>query len=83
MFIFQIKKLTFLCFLEIFPGLGAQYCRSSGARGKLIRTDRKERSALVQLPSKVKKIFSSNTLAFFGRISLEANKRYVNTKAGY
>jgi len=83
MFLFQIKKLSFICFLELFPGLGVQYCRSSGAKGKLIKTDRSTRTALVQLPSKVKKIFSSYTFAFLGKISLDANKKFINTKSGY
>jgi ribosomal protein L2 len=83
MFLFQIKKLSFVCFLELFPGLGVQYCRSSGVKAKLFKTDRKAYTTLLQLPSKVKKIFSCHTFAFLGKIALESNKKYINTKSGY
>lgn len=81
--LFQIKKLSFISCLELLPGKGAQYCRSSGTKGKIIKFDKDTHSVLVQLPSKIKKIFSYYSFALLNRLALADHKRYANTKSGY
>lgn len=81
--LFQIKKLTLICLLELYPGLSIQYCRGAGSYGKLMRLDATNHTALVQLPSGLKKIFSFYSFAFLGKVALSAHSRFTTTKAGY
>jgi large subunit ribosomal protein L2 len=81
--IFQIKKLSFISCLELLPGLGAQYVRSSGTKARIIKLDSSSHSALIQLPSGVKKIFSYYSFVMLGRLSLAENLNFLNGKAGY
>jgi len=79
----QIKKLSFVSCLELIPGAGAKYSRSTGTKAKVIKFDGETHSVLVQLPSKIKKIFSYYSFVLTGPLALPENKRYMNTKAGY
>lgn len=83
MLLFQIKKLSFVSCLEILPGKGAQYSLSAGTKSKIIKIDKESHTVLVQLPSKIKKIFSYYSFAALDAISLSENKKYLNSKAGY
>jgi ribosomal protein L2 len=79
----QIKKLSFVSGLELLPGQGAKYSRSAGTKSKIIKFDGQSHSVLVQLPSKIKKIFSYYSFVLLGQLALPENKRYKNTKSGY
>jgi len=79
----QVKKLTFVSFVELTPGKGAQYARSCGVSCKLIRFDKSTHSVLVQLPSTVKKLFSYYSFASLGNVALSNNLKCDNTKSGY
>jgi large subunit ribosomal protein L2 len=81
--LFQIKKLSFISCIELTPGKNVQYIRSTGTKGKLIKIDKESHTVLVQLPSKIKKIFSYYSFASLSPISLAENKKYANTKSGY
>lgn len=81
--LFQIKKLSFVSCLEIIPGKGSQYSRSSGTKSRIIKFDKDNHSVLVKLPSGVKKIFSYYSFVMYGSISLKENKNFLNGKAGY
>jgi len=81
--LFQIKKLSYVSYLEILPGKGSQYTRSSGTKSRLIKFDTDNHTVLIQLPSGIKKIFSYYSLVFLGRISLEENSNCLNGKAGF
>jgi ribosomal protein L2 len=81
--LYQIKKLLFISCIELIPGKNAQYVRSAGTRGRLLRLDSVSHTALVQLPSKVKKIFSYYSFALYDQLALPEAKRYSNSKAGY
>lgn len=83
MMLFQIKKLSFVSCLEILPGKGSQYALSSGAKSKIIKIDKESHTVLIQLPSKIKKIFSYYSFAALDSVSLSENKKYLNSKAGY
>jgi|TARA_B110000503_G_C7091133_1_gene389473 ribosomal protein L2 len=79
----QIKRTSVVSLLELLPGLGVQYCRSSGCKAKLTSTDFFKSTALVTLPSGIKKIFSLYSIASKGQVSLPFKKYFNNTKAGY
>jgi ribosomal protein L2 len=79
----QIKKLSFVSLLELYPGKAAQYARGSGTGAKIIKIDIAIHTALIQLPSGVKKIFSSYSYAFLGKVALRLSNRFVANKAGY
>jgi len=81
--IFQIKKLTFVSLIELYPGKLTQYVRSSGTKSKIIKLDDSTHTALLQLPSGVKKIFSFYSFVFIGRVALGLTKRFTTNKAGY
>ena len=81
--LFKIKKLSFVSYLELIPGRGAQYTRSSGAKSRIIKFDENKHSAMLQLPSGTKKIFSYYSLVLLGPISIPMNSKCYNNKAGY
>jgi len=57
--------------------------RSAGAQSRLLIIDKLTLTALVQLPSKVKKTISYYSHVLIGKIALAENKKHKNTKAGY
>jgi ribosomal protein L2 len=81
--LFQIKKLSYISYIETIPGKGAQYMRSSGTKGRLISFDKITHSCLIKLPSGFKKIFSYYSFAFLDPISIPFHKKRKNGKAGF
>jgi len=81
--LFQIKKLSFVSCLELTPGKGSQYCRSSGTKSRILKFDHDTHSVLLKLPSGIKKIFSYYSFVMLGQLSLKNNKNFQNGKAGY
>jgi ribosomal protein L2 len=81
--LFKIKKLSFISCIELLPGKDAQYCRSPGTKGKIIKFDKINHTVLVQLPSKIKKIFSYYSFGSIEPITMFEHKKYLNTKSGY
>lgn len=81
-FIF-LKKLIFVSFVEIKPGRGAQYVLSSGTKAKLFSINYNFKSVTLQLPSKIKKIFSLYSATLMSENMLLEKKYYHNTKSGY
>ena len=81
--LFQIKKLSFVSCLELLPDSGAQYSRSPGTKSRIIKFDKDTHSVMVQLPSKIKKIFSYYSFVLLDQIILSEHKKFTSTKAGY
>lgn len=81
--IMTIKRLSKISLVELYPGLGIQYIRSSGCFGKLIKFDFDKHVALIQLPSGVSKNFSIYSLGSVGNVSLTDKKHVRNGKAGF
>lgn len=79
----QIKKLSLISCLELIPGAGAQYAKSTGVKAKIIKFDQTSHSVLVQLPSGVKKIFSFYSFVLLGRIANALHNKCLNHKSGY
>lgn len=78
-----LPRLSKVSLLELYPGKGVQYIRSSGSKGKLIKFDHDKHTVLVQLPSGVRKFFSMYSLGSFGTVALDYKKSLRNTKAGF
>jgi len=81
--LYSIKRLSKVSLLELFPGAGIQYARSSGTFARIIKLDFDSHTALLQLPSGVRKIFSIYSLASLGQVALKNKRLFSNTKSGY
>ena len=79
----RVKLLTKISLLELYPGSGVQYARSSGTSAKFIKTDLKNHTALIRLPSGVRKSFSLYSFVSIGAVSLKIKRLVNNTRAGY
>ena len=69
--------------LELLPGEGIKYIRSPGTTGHLIKIDQKLNTALVKMPSGVRKVFSVFSLGALGTNPFSDNKYWKSNKAGY
>ena len=69
--------------LEITPLKGSQYARAPGSVAKALSTNKNTHTALVRLPSGVRKIFSLYNTAVKGASSLKEKKQVGSTKSGY
>ena len=69
--------------LELTPGKGIQYVRSPGTSAKMSKRDWKLNIGLLKLPSGVKKVFSTFSLASLGSVALPEKKNLKNNKAGF
>jgi ribosomal protein L2 len=78
-----VKKLSSIALLELSHDRGVQYCRGSGAKGRLFAFDNEDNTAIIELPSKLKKIFPLFSVCAVGRLMGEENKFFYNTKSGY
>ena len=78
-----VKRLSKVSLLELYPHLGIQYVRSAGTSAKLIKFDMQLHTALLQLPSGVRKTFSVYALASLGAVALKNKRLVTNTKSGY
>merc|ERR1712060_521443 len=65
------------------PLKNIQYVRSSGSTAKLISKNKFTHTALVKLPSGVRKIFSIYTIAILGGSYFKQKKNLSNTKSGF
>lgn len=81
--LYQVRRLSKVSMLELFPGKGIQYAVSSGCFAKVIKFSYKQHTALLSLPSGVKKIFSIHCVVLNKAISLKKRNKVRNTKSGY
>lgn len=79
----RIRVLSKVSLLELYPGAGVQYIRSAGSSGRFIKLDLNTHTALVRLPSGVRKSFSLYSIASIGAVSLRIKRLVRNTKAGF
>lgn len=78
-----VKLLSRVSLLELYPGSGIQYVRSSGTFARFIKIDWTKHVAVLEMPSGVRKSFSLYSLATLGAVSLKLKRLVTNTKAGY
>ena len=69
--------------LEILPGQGIQYSRSTGSSARIIKMDSRINTSLIRLPSGVKKVFSTYGLGSDSSVALTENKKWNNNSAGF
>lgn len=69
--------------LELTPGIGIQYIRSAGCYGRIMRFDISTHTALVKLPSGVRKFFSLYSMLTEGRAALKLKRKLANTRSGF
>lgn len=81
--VMYLPLLSRLCLLELYPGLGIQYVRSSGCYARFLKIDWNNHTAQIELPSGVRKAFSLYSIGFSGSNSLKSKNLLRNTKSGY
>ena len=69
--------------IELKPGIGVQYVRSAGCFAKVTKFDKINHTALVKLPSGVRKFFSMYSIATVGSCALKLKRKLLNTKSGF
>ncbi len=81
--IFQLPKNKFVTLLEIVPGKGTQYVKSSGSKATIKKIDLLMNLALIKLPSGVHKVFSIYALGSLGPYPFADNKLKRESNAGF
>lgn len=81
--IYTAKAFTKVSNLELSPGRGVQYTRSAGCFSKITRFDYENHTALVKLPSGVRKFFSLYSILLLGPSALKLKRKLSNTKSGF
>ena len=79
----QLPKNQPVSLLEVLPGKGVQYARSTGTSARIVKMDSRISTSLVKLPSGVKKVFSTYSIGSVGSVSLPENKKWGNNSAGF
>lgn len=79
----KLPKNQFVSLVEIYPGKGVQYVRSAGSKAKIIKMDTRVNTAVIKLPSGVRKIFSIYSLGSLGSVLNPSKTNFKNNKAGY
>ena len=70
-------------FIEPLPTSGIIYVRSTGSSASILKMNSLTSTALVKLPSGVKKVFSTYSLGSLGSVHLSENKKCKVNKAGF
>lgn len=79
----SLPKNKLISLLELFPGKNIQYVRSAGSKAKIVKMDTRLNTAVVKLPSNIKKVFSIYSIGFVGQVYNSQNNDLKNNKAGY
>ena len=69
--------------IEPLPGQGIKYTKSTGSSAKTLKMNSLTGTALVKLPSGVKKVFSTYSIASLGGVALPNQKKCKVNKAGF
>lgn len=82
-FIYAVGTYRKISNLELKPGIGMQYARSAGCFAKITKFDLSTHTALVRLPSGVRKLFSIYGTSVLGASALKLKRKTANTKSGF
>ena len=77
-----VKILSKVSLVELFPGCGIQYLRSAGTYARFIKIDWQRHTAVLEMPSGIRKAFSLYSIASLGAVSLKDKRSTANTKSG-
>lgn len=72
-----------IALIEPLPNKGVKYVKSTGSSAKTIKMNSLTGTALVKLPSGVKKVFSTYSIASLGGVALPNQKKRKVNKAGF
>ena len=78
-----VKRLSKISLIALYPGSVIHYVRSAGTFARLIKTDIQTHTAVLRLPSGVRKTFSLYSIASLGVVSLKDKRLTSNTKSGF
>lgn len=81
--IMQLPKNSPISMLELSPKKGVKYAMASGSNGSVLKLDTRLGSAIVKLPSNVKKVFSIFSIGSLGPSSLSIKSKSSITSAGH
>ena len=81
--VMYLPKNKPISLIELLPYKGVQYTRSTGSFGILLKMDLRVNTALIKLPSGVRKVFSTHSLGSAGSVALPQNKNFKNNLAGF
>jgi ribosomal protein L2 len=79
----KLPKNKPVCLVETTPTKGVQYVRSTGSSASILKMDSRIGTALIKLPSGMKKVFSTYSMGSLGSVALPENKKFTNASAGY
>lgn len=79
----KLPKNKPICLVETTPNKGIQYVRSTGSSASILKMDSRIGTALIKLPSGMKKVFSTYSIGSLGSVALPENKNFTNASAGY
>ena len=79
----KLPKNKPICLVETTPNKGAQYVRSTGSAAYILKMDSRIGTALIKLPSGMKKVFSTYSVGSVGSVAFPENKKFTNASAGY
>ncbi len=79
----KLPKNKPVCLVETIPNKGVQYVRSTGSSASILKMDSRIGTALIKLPSGMKKVFSTYSIGSLGSVALPENKKFTNASAGY
>ena len=81
--LWKLPRNQNISLLELYPNKKIQYVRAPGSKSKMLKMDTRTNTAVIKLPSGVKKVFSIYSLASFGQVLFPDKKLFKNNKAGY
>ena len=79
----QLPKNKPISLIESLPGKGVQYARSTGTFATALKMDSRVSTALIKLPSGVKKVFSTFSIGSLGKVAIPENRKSANASAGF
>merc|ERR1712054_151438 len=79
----HLPKNKSISLIEPLPNNGVKYVRSTGSSAKTLKMNSLTGTALVKLPSGVKKVFSTYSIASLGNVALPNQKKCKINKAGF
>lgn len=79
----QLPKNKPISLIESLPGKGVQYARSTGTFATALKMDSRVSTALIKLPSGVKKVFSTFSIGSLGKVAVPENRKSANASAGF
>lgn len=80
--IYALKAFRKISNLEVSPGVGVQYARSAGCWAKITKFDYFHHTAMIKLPSGVRKFFSLYSIGAYGPSALKLKRKLKCTKSG-